>query len=45
MPDEQLALYLRFYGIGNDLIENGDVPRIKDGKRSDAEKALQQHLE
>lgn len=45
LNDQQLAQYLRFYGIGSELLETGDVPVLKDGKRNDAEAALLKYLD
>lgn len=38
--DNQTAQYLQFYDIGSDLVQDGDVPLLKCGKRSDTEAVL-----
>ncbi|CAE6457249.1 unnamed protein product [Rhizoctonia solani] len=42
--EHQIARFLQFYGIGTDLIENGEEPKIKPGRKGDAVKILRNHI-
>ncbi|KAG9098241.1 hypothetical protein FRC07_010672 [Ceratobasidium sp. 392] len=42
--DTDLARYLHFYGIGEELLEGGDEPKLKEGKRDDAKGKLRLYL-
>ncbi|CUA67642.1 hypothetical protein RSOLAG22IIIB_07500 [Rhizoctonia solani] len=44
LTDDELARYLRFYGIGEDMIEEGDSLKIKSGMQNDARAALSRRL-
>ncbi|CUA74844.1 hypothetical protein RSOLAG22IIIB_05741 [Rhizoctonia solani] len=40
LDDDHIASYLKFFGIGADLIHEDEVPKLNAGKRSEAEKLL-----
>ncbi|KAG9091568.1 hypothetical protein FS749_016440 [Ceratobasidium sp. UAMH 11750] len=44
VQDTDIARYLRFYGIGAEFIEGGDVPTIKEGKIDEAKAELRSYL-
>ncbi|KAG8702540.1 hypothetical protein FRC08_003414 [Ceratobasidium sp. 394] len=42
--DSEIAQFLRFYGLGGGLIEGGDEPTIKEGKRDAARTKIRSYL-
>ncbi|CUA73056.1 hypothetical protein RSOLAG22IIIB_10501 [Rhizoctonia solani] len=42
--EQTIARLLRFYDTGTDLIEDGEEPKIKPGKKEDAIKILRNHI-
>ncbi|CAE6541865.1 unnamed protein product [Rhizoctonia solani] len=44
LTEDELAQYLRFYGIGEDMIEEGDSLKIKSAMENDARAALSRRL-
>ncbi|KAG9104186.1 hypothetical protein FRC07_009839 [Ceratobasidium sp. 392] len=40
----EMARYLRFYGIGEELLEEGEEPRLKDGNIEAAKAALKSYI-
>ncbi|KAG8702542.1 hypothetical protein FRC08_003416 [Ceratobasidium sp. 394] len=44
VQDTDIARYLRFYGVGAEFVEGGDVPTIKEGKIDAAKAELRSYL-
>ncbi|CAE6473235.1 unnamed protein product [Rhizoctonia solani] len=44
MHSQEIAGYLKFFGIGANLVQSGEVARLKDGKEAEAEELLQKHV-
>ncbi|CUA75390.1 hypothetical protein RSOLAG22IIIB_11716 [Rhizoctonia solani] len=44
LKDPELAGYLKFFGIGNDLLEGEESPRLKNGQEQEARKIILRHI-